>query len=59
LAQKKEKPFKKFATLSLFVKRLPINFARIGEHGNKEFYRALHVQIANKSRSPQSQADDR
>jgi hypothetical protein len=39
LAQEKEKFFQKFATLCLFVKTSPINFAGMGGNGNKEFYR--------------------
>jgi hypothetical protein len=52
LAQEKEKVFQKFAMLCLFFKTSPINFAGIGRNGNKEFYRALHVKIANNPRSP-------
>jgi hypothetical protein len=34
-----EKFFQKFATLCLFVRTSPINFAGMGGNGNKEFYR--------------------
>ncbi len=54
-----EKLFQKFAMLCLFVKTLAMNFAGMGGNGKKEFYRVLHVPIANNPGSPQSQTDYR
>jgi hypothetical protein len=39
LAWEKKKSFQKFATLCLFVKTSPINFAGMCGHGNIEVYR--------------------
>jgi hypothetical protein len=48
LAWEKKKSFQKFATLCLFVKMSPINFAEMCGNGNIEFYRE----------TPQTQAED-